>query len=114
MARGKPGTGPTYGSPEWKKAKQRRRDQRIAEGRERRYPGKTRQRRKASLKAKCEICGDTYRLCWDHDHATGKPRGTLCSRCNTGLGMFRDDANFLRRAIEYLALSAGLGHAPYA
>ena len=38
----------------------------------------------------------------DHDHSTGTIRGILCSNCNTGLGMFKDDPTLLRNAIEYL------------
>ncbi len=39
----------------------------------------------------CAICGepesrDGYLLSVDHDHETGKIRGLLCSRCNTGFG----------------------------
>lgn len=42
------------------------------------------------------------RVCIDHCHETGKIRGLLCANCNTGLGMFRDSNNTLKRAIEYL------------
>lgn len=54
------------------------------------------------LKDSCEICGTTEKLCIDHCHASKKFRGTLCTRCNTGLGMFRDSAEFLRIAATYL------------
>jgi hypothetical protein len=42
----------------------------------------------------------------DHDHSFGKNsegvRGILCSRCNTGLGQFRDSPELLRSAARYL------------
>jgi hypothetical protein len=56
----------------------------------------------------CDICGTIE---WsgrhkqahiDHDHATGKVRGVLCSECNVGLGKFGDDIGRLRAAIAYL------------
>lgn len=38
----------------------------------------------------------------DHDHKTNKVRGLLCSRCNLGLGCFKDNRNYLIGAIQYL------------
>ncbi len=56
---------------------------------------------------KCKICGvetpgGRGRFHIDHDHVTGKIRGLLCSSCNTGLGLFKDDANILIAAAHYL------------
>lgn len=59
----------------------------------------------------CAICGITEsfslaqfgkRLASDHSHENEKDRGFLCSNCNTGLGLFCDDPNVLKRAIGYL------------
>jgi hypothetical protein len=63
----------------------------------------------------CAICGkpETVRhqqgtlrnLAIDHCHATGKVRGLLCSRCNLGLGMFKDEVALLEKTIDYLVNS---------
>ena len=54
----------------------------------------------------CAICGTKN---WsikgpviDHDHKTGTIRGILCSKCNTGLGMFGDDPVRVLKSAAYL------------
>ena len=57
---------------------------------------------------RCAICGSedpkgnhgVFHV--DHCHTTGKVRGLLCDTCNRGLGMFYDNTNTLKNAIEYL------------
>ena len=54
----------------------------------------------------CAICREPNNSGWslavDHNHTTGKVRGLLCTRCNRGIGYFKDDPSRLARAIEYL------------
>lgn len=56
---------------------------------------------------RCAICVEPLDF-WrgthiDHCHDTGVVRGVLCSTCNNGLGMFKDDRMLLRSAIKYLS-----------
>ena len=51
----------------------------------------------------CEICGSADRLHVDHDHSGDRRvRGRLCSKCNKGIGLFSDNTELLKRAIQYL------------
>ena len=63
--------------------------------------------------SKCPICnevpqtsktGKSNPWCLDHDHTTNKFRGWLCLNCNRNLGMFGDDVETLKRAIDYLTM----------
>jgi hypothetical protein len=55
----------------------------------------------------CKICNThidklSKNLAVDHCHITGKVRGLLCSKCNTGIGMLKDDIKLLEKALQYL------------
>lgn len=56
----------------------------------------------------CTICSEQIGLVVDHDHSTGLIRGLLCTNCNTGLGMFKDNIKILEAAIKYLKDPPGL------
>ena len=61
----------------------------------------------------CAICEKPEKssskkvLSIDHDHTTGKVRGLLCDTCNSGLGHFFDNLDFLESAVLYLKCSNG-------
>jgi|SRR3990172_9487672 len=72
----------------------------------------------ASQRGVCAICGniekatrnyssDKRNLAVDHSHTTGKIRGLLCTHCNQGIGNFRENPEFLAKAISYLLKSNG-------
>lgn len=47
-------------------------------------------------------------LAIDHCHKTGNIRGLLCSRCNTGIGHFKENLDYLNNAIDYLSTNRPL------
>jgi hypothetical protein len=58
---------------------------------------------------KCASCGRPPsdedrggRLAVDHDHRTGRVRGLLCVRCNTALGLLREDRDVITMLWKYL------------
>lgn len=55
-----------------------------------------------------EVDAPKGRLAVDHDHEAGVIRGMLCGRCNTAIGLFREDPDALRQAIYYLSLPVTL------
>lgn len=59
--------------------------------------------RKSMLGTECEICKSTDKLVWDHDHLTNTYRGTLCLKCNSGIGLLKEDIEILKAAISYLS-----------
>ncbi len=71
----------------------------------------------------CQICGTQLidmsennrtkekhgnKKCIDHCHKTKRIRGVLCTRCNTGLGLFKDNTKVMQIAIQYLEQSKQL------
>ena len=52
----------------------------------------------------CRLPASTFktRLAIDHDHKTGLIRGLLCSMCNRAIAKFRDNAEKLQSAANYL------------
>jgi hypothetical protein len=64
----------------------------------------------------CAICkktetalhnnGKPKDLAVDHCHNSGRIRGLLCWRCNTGIGKLYDNPEILRKAADYIEKSA--------
>lgn len=62
-------------------------------------------RRNKKRNGYCEICEIHCFLLKDHSHKFNKKqgrRGKLCVNCNLGLGYFKDNPKFLRRAEKYI------------
>ena len=93
-------------STEHKRKLQSRKAKSNAKSRVARKFGLTLKEYENRRKNPCEICGaspDRRRQTHtDHDHNTGKLRGTLCGLCNRGLGCFGDDLALIVRAAQYL------------
>jgi len=62
-------------------------------------------------KKKCAICNvDMVILgtngkrgfCVDHDHKTGRFRGILCHSCNSAIGLFKENIENIKQAVNYL------------
>lgn len=56
---------------------------------------------------RCAICRTEFvpggpRMNVDHNHTTNEVRSILCSKCNTGLGLFQDNPDLLAMAFAYL------------
>lgn len=58
----------------------------------------------------CEMCQGpptAQGICFDHDHTTGRFRGWLCGRCNSGLGMLGDHIHTaMARLARYAAIAS--------
>lgn len=55
----------------------------------------------------CSICKKNAKdlstgLVVDHCHETNKIRGLLCQDCNRGLGMYKENVEYMKNAIVYL------------
>ena len=58
----------------------------------------------ASQNNQCAVCGCEIgeNADVDHCHKTKIVRGLLCSKCNTGIGLFQNSIENLEKAIRYL------------
>lgn len=59
-------------------------------------------------KGKCYLCNSSFygedglKMTVDHNHCTGKFRSLLCHKCNSALGLFKENIETLKNAIKYL------------
>jgi len=57
--------------------------------------------------SRCAICNTHVNslpriLYVDHDHSSNKVRGLICQKCNSALGLFKDNIAALQASIFYL------------
>lgn len=57
---------------------------------------------KAPEGTKCELCGSTEKMVFDHDHVKMVFRGWLCDPCNRSMGCLGDDVAGMVKVINYL------------
>ncbi len=84
--------------PSWRRSKSDYRKWAYGLSKERMSEMITEQRGRCAI---CERSLTTIRV--DHCHFTGVVRGVLCSSCNVGLGLFKDDPGILLKAVAYLS-----------
>ena len=65
---------------------------------------------------KCAVCKEIIELRGkqthiDHDHETLEVRGLLCHGCNTAIGLFKENKETMKNAINYLS-EAGMVKKP--
>lgn len=100
---------------DWKQNKERLSVKRLC----RRY-GMTSQQYEEMVRTQgglCAICGRPESRTWqgklrtlslDHDHETGKARALLCADCNAAIGLFQEDPERMKSAIEYVERFCGM------
>lgn len=54
----------------------------------------------------CYICfeKDSVKLAVDHNHKTGEVRKLLCKKCNTAIGLLREDTKIIENVLNYIKL----------
>lgn len=52
------------------------------------------------------------KFCVDHNHATGRVRGLLCTACNRAIGLLRDDLVNVQNMLSYLQKEYAIGQQP--
>ena len=57
---------------------------------------------------RCLLCNIIpKKIVVDHCHSSGKVRGLLCNECNTAIGLFKENIEVFKKAIDYLLINKG-------